>query len=311
MRGVVPKRLIVTADDFGLAVPVNEAVELAHVNGILTSASLMVTGAAAADAVDRARRLPRLAVGLHLVLIDGRPALPPEQIPDLVGPDGRFSRDPVRLGARIYLSSRARAQAEAEIHAQLTAFRATGLSLDHVDGHHHFHLHPTVQAVLVRLAAEFSIGAIRVPDEPAAARRRSGAGKRMRDWLAAFPLRGRAPAMKRRLARAGVRFNDAILGLADSGRVDAARMRGLLAALPDGITELYVHPATRRWDGIDAPPDTYQPEAELQALIDPSVRAAVEAAGVALGTFADLAYDAATTSTEMALAGGRLRGAHP
>jgi hopanoid biosynthesis associated protein HpnK len=300
MRGVVPKRLIVTADDFGLAVPVNEAVELGHLQGILTSASLMVTAPAVADAVERARRLPRLAVGLHLVLVDGRPALPPDRIPDLVGPDGRFASDPIRLGARIYLSSRAQAQAESEIRAQLAAFLRTGLRLDHVDGHHHFHLHPTVQAILVRLAREFGIAAIRVPDEPALAPP-AGARRRVRDWLAAFPLRDRAPAMKRRLARAGIRFNDSILGVADSGHVDAARMRALLSALPDGVTELYVHPATRRWDGADTLPDRYRPEAELAALMDASVNAALAASGAVLTTFGDLADPSATASVSAAL----------
>ena len=96
------KRLIVTADDFGLSNPVNEAVELAHTRGILTAASLMVTAPAAADAVTRARRLPELGVGLHLVFVDGIPALPPTQIPDLVGKDGRFHRDPTRFGVRLF-----------------------------------------------------------------------------------------------------------------------------------------------------------------------------------------------------------------
>ena len=77
------KRLVVTADDFGLALPVNAAVEAAHRRGLLTAASLMVTAPAAADAIERARRLPRLGVGLHLVLVDGKPALPPEELPDL------------------------------------------------------------------------------------------------------------------------------------------------------------------------------------------------------------------------------------
>ncbi|HKF70495.1 MAG TPA: hopanoid biosynthesis-associated protein HpnK [Stellaceae bacterium] len=296
----MPKRLIVTADDFGLAVPVNEAVEFGHREGILTSASLMVTAPAAADAVERAGRLPRLAVGLHLVLVDGRPALPPDRIPDLVGADGRFASDPIRLGARIYLSSRAQAQAEAEIRAQLAAFRATGLHLDHVDGHHHFHLHPKVQAILVRLAREFGITAVRVPDEPAA-RHAVGAGRRLRDWLAAFPLRDRAPAMKRRLARAGILFNDTILGIADSGHVDAARMRALLRALPDGVTELYVHPATRRWAAVDTLPDAYRPEAELAALLDVSVREALAASGAVLTTFGALAPRSATASADAAL----------
>src|SRR5258708_2904517 len=126
-RDIVPKQLIVTADDFGVAVPVNEAVELGHRNGILTGASLMVTAPAAADAVERARRLPGLGVGLHVVLVDGRPALPPEQIPDLVQPNGRFFNDVLRIAIPLYTSRRVQAQAEAEVRAQLEALRPTPL----------------------------------------------------------------------------------------------------------------------------------------------------------------------------------------
>jgi hopanoid biosynthesis associated protein HpnK len=299
----VPKQLIVTADDFGLAVPLNEAVEIGHTRGILTSASLMVTAPAAADAVERARRLPQLAVGLHLVLLDGRPALPPEQITELVGPDGRFANDPVRIGAKIFFSRRAQAQAEAEIRAQLTAFRQTGLRLDHLDGHHHFHLHPTLQSILVRLAAEFGIAAIRVPDEPGIVR--AGAAQRMRDWLAGLPLRARGPAMKRRLARAGICFNDTIFGLKDSGALDTGRMRDLLARLPDGVTEIYLHPATRRWDGPDTLPENYRPEAELAALVDPAVRAALDASGAALASFGELETRLPAGTAASSLSGAR------
>jgi hypothetical protein len=114
--------------------------------------------------------------------------------------------------------------------------------------------------------------------------------------------------MKRRHARAGIRFNDTILGLADSGRMDTARVRELVAALPDGITELYVHPATRRWDGTDRLPDRYRPEAELAALVDPSVRAAVAASGAVLATFGDLAGASGGASTNAPL--DRLSVAH-
>ena len=137
------KRLIVTADDFGLAPAVNEAVEQGHRRGILSAASLMVAAPAAADAVARAKRLPKLGVGLHLVLVDGRPVLPPAEIPDLVGPDGRFLADPFRAGVKIFRNPAARRQMEREMRAQLEAFHATGLALDHVNAHHHFHTHPT------------------------------------------------------------------------------------------------------------------------------------------------------------------------
>ena len=84
------KHLIVTADDFGLSSQVNAAVERAHRDGILTAASLMVGAPAAAEAVAVARRNPRLRVGLHLALVEARPALPRSAVPDLVGPDGWF-----------------------------------------------------------------------------------------------------------------------------------------------------------------------------------------------------------------------------
>lgn len=284
----LPKQLIATADDFGLALPVNEAVERGHREGILTSASLMVTGAAAADAVERARRLPRLGVGLHLVLVDGRPVLPPERIPELVGADGRFPADPVRAGLRIFFSSRARSQAAAECRAQLEAFRATGLELDHVDGHHHFHQHPTLQRILLELAPEFGIAAMRVPQEPFRASWRASRDRWLHRLLAWLLHARRTAAMRRRLLRAGIRCNDAMLGLADTGRMRPERVRRFIAALPEGVSELYFHPATRRWGGSDAWPADYEPEAELAALIDPAVRTAVEASGARLATFAGL-----------------------
>src|SRR5713226_6684340 len=99
-----PKRLIVCADDFGRDVRVNEAVEAAHRGGILACASLMVGAPAAADAVARARRLPGLRVGLHLVLVDGVASLPPADIPALAGPDGRFDDNQVRAGLRYFFA---------------------------------------------------------------------------------------------------------------------------------------------------------------------------------------------------------------
>ncbi len=283
------KRLIVTADDFGLALPVNEAVEEGHVRGILSAASLMVTGAAADDAVARARRLPRLAVGLHLVLVDGKPCLPPEQVPDLVGADGRFGSDVIRAGISIFCRAAARRQAEAEIRAQLEAFRRTGLALDHVDAHHHFHMHPVVRDALLRLAPEFGIAAIRVPREPPLLAWRA-TGDRLGARLLAWLVQGRrARGMKRVFTAAGICCNDWLLGLGDSGAMSARRVMGYLARLPDGVSELYVHAATRRFGGGGAWPDSYDGRRELDALTDPGVRAALAAAGLEATSFAALA----------------------
>ena len=158
--------MIVTADDFGLAPEVNAAVEAAHSNGILTAASLMIGAPAAADAVDRARRLRSLKVGLHIVLTEGHPVLPPSRLPDLVDSSGRFRSDMVRSSVRIFVDPTVRRQAADEIAAQFEAFLATGLRLDHVDCHKHWHLHPTIAGLILDIGQRYGMTALRVPSEP-------------------------------------------------------------------------------------------------------------------------------------------------
>ena len=162
------KELIVTADDFGLAREVNEAVETAHRNGVLTAASLMVGASAAEDAVARARRLPSLGVGLHIVLIDGRPVLPPSDLPALVDGSGQFRNDMAAASFRIIFDASARRQVTREITAQFEAFAATGLRFDHVDCHKHWHLHPTIGGLVIEIGRRFGMKALRVPSEPVA-----------------------------------------------------------------------------------------------------------------------------------------------
>lgn len=270
------KRLIVTADDFGRALPVNEAVENAHRNGILTAASLMVTGDAAEDAVERARRLPSLGVGLHVTLVDGKPALPPEQVPDLVEADGYFTDRLVSLGVRIFFNLETRRQVKAELRAQFELFRATGLPLAHVDSHHHYHLHPTVFDIMIGLAREFGAPAIRVPWEPPSSPQ--GA-------LQSLFHQRRVRRMRRKLAAAGLLANDRVFGIEGSGGMDQRRILAILDDLPDGLSEIYGHPTTGSW--TDRPmPAHYRGIDEYRALIAPEIALAVERSGAYLTTFA-------------------------
>jgi len=261
------KCLIVTADDFGAALAVNEAVEQAHRQGILTAASLMVGGGAVADAVERARRLPGLGVGLHVVLADGHPVLPPEQVPALVGTDGRFHDSMVRTAFAIALSPAARAQMRAEVAAQFAAFAATGLPLDHVNAHKHFHLHPMIAAAIMEAGRAHGLRAIRMPAEPGTGAMAWWARRLGRGW------RGR-----------GILTNDTVSGLSQTGAFTADRMAQALAALPQGLTELYTHPATADIYPGSAP--GYRYRAELAALTDPAVIAALAASGAQTGPFA-------------------------
>jgi hopanoid biosynthesis associated protein HpnK len=259
---------------------VNEAVELAHAHGILTAASLMMSGAAVDDAIVRARRLPRLRVGLHLVLVDGTPLLPPSESPDLVDADGRFPHDLARAGRRIFFRPSARRQLAAEIAAQFDAFHATGLALDHVNAHHHFHLHPTVAATVLRIGASHGLRALRVPFEPTAILAQIDASRAKRgDWRAA-PCR----ALLARRARRGGRITPArVFGLAWSGTMNEARIGAILQHLPDGVSEIYTHPATSdRFAGASG-----RHADELAALVAPRIAKLVHDNRVSTGGYSD------------------------
>ncbi len=275
-EGIRVKTLVVTADDFGLSLPVNEAVEEGSRRGILTAASLMVGAPACEDAVRRAHALPSLGVGLHLTLVEGHPVLPPDRIPGLVGADGRFSNDPVRFGVALFFSSALRRQATDEIGAQFARFRETGLQLDHVNGHQHFHMHPVVVDAIAQIAPSYGFPPVRVPVEPF---RQSYAAmgdrplQRLGSWLFYSAL---TRSMRRKLAAARLPLNDQVFGVNDSGAMIEARMLQYLDHVPDGVTEVYCHPATGRWQGIDNLPANYQATEEFAALVSPAVRAKIE-----------------------------------
>jgi hopanoid biosynthesis associated protein HpnK len=279
------KFLIVTADDFGLHEAVNQAVEQASVAGVLTAASLMVAAPAADDAIRRARELPRLRVGLHLVLADGSAMLTHDLIPDLADRAGRMNSRMFANGVRFFAFPGVRRQLEAEIRAQFSAFARTGLTLDHVNMHKHFHLHPTLLEMLLRIGREFGVTAVRVPDEPLWFAARGG------DWFAGANAALLAPwiaLMKRRLRRAHILHNDRIFGVAASGAMDEAKLLAILERLPPGVTEIYLHPATESGSTIGSTMSKYRHADELAALLSTRVRAAVAAGGFRHGGYADV-----------------------
>ncbi len=268
------KRIILTADDFGTAPEVNEAVERAHREGVLRAASLMVGASAAPDAIARARSLPSLAVGLHVVLVNGRPVLAPERIPDLVDRNGEFLTDLVRAGLRFFFRPGVRAQLGAEIRAQFERFAASGLALDHADAQSHMHVHPTVFALILRIGREFGLRAIRIPREP------FGGTRSIAPWLA---------LMRARASAAGLVCNDYAFGVNEAGALTTGRVLQILGELPDGITEIFFHPATKTFEGADAGTEGYQWQGELAALTSPDVRAAIGRRGIASVTYGELA----------------------
>jgi len=270
-----------------LALPVNEAIERGHREGILSTASLMVAAPATQDAVERAQRLPSLRVGLHVVLVNGRPKLPPEQIPALVGERGEFASDLFKAGVRYFFTPGIRKQLESEIRAQFAAFAATGLALDHVNAQNHMHVHPTILSILMKVGREYGVRAIRIPLEPfwpSWRAMRSNGGSRLANaaflgpWLA---------LMRLRLRLAGIVTNDYVFGMNDTGHMTPQHVRAFLSHLPVGTSELYVHPATHTWP--EAFPPDYDFAGEFAALIDRDVMRAVQTCGVTPVTFTEIA----------------------
>jgi chitin disaccharide deacetylase len=273
------KKLIITGDDFGLSLPVNEAIEKAHRWGILSTASLMVGTAASADAVKRAKSFPSLKVGLHLVLVDGRPVLPPRDVPDLVGEKGDFSTHLIRVGFNFFLRPEVRRQLKAEIRAQFEAFRRIGLPLDHVNAHHHMHLHPTVSALILNVGRDFGIKAVRLPHEPLLTSWRAVRKGFFSKAAMGFFLLPWVSLLKRRLRRADVRSNNFILGMSESNHIRLDLFLRFLKHLPPGVTEIYFHPSTS--DGSEF-------QTEFETLISPLVDQTLVASKLERIGFSDL-----------------------
>jgi chitin disaccharide deacetylase len=286
-------RLIVTADDFGVHHSVNDAVEQAHRAGVLNAASLMVSGRASRDAILRAHRLPGLRVGLHVVLADGWATLNPQLIPAIADSGGRMSGGMFLKAVRMFATPSARRQLEAEIRAQFAAFAQTGLKLDHVNAHKHFHIHPTIFDVLLRVGRDYGSPAMRVPDEPywfAARVGGIGAGAANRlilPWVA---------YMKHRLRMARVFHNDHLFGIAGSGGMNETRLVDVLQRLPPGVSEVYLHPATESGGAIAASMSEYRHAEEFATLMSPRVRAALDAVGIR-GGYQDVRVDSKRDAT--------------
>jgi chitin disaccharide deacetylase len=292
------KRLIVTADDFGAAREVNDAVEAAHREGILTAASLMIAAPAAADAIARARRLPSLRVGLHVVLADGRPLLPASALSHLLDRDGRFRSNLTALGVAVACSRRARGELAAEIAAQFAAFRDSGLRLDHCNAHKHLHLHPVIAELLIRIGRRFGMRAVRVPLEPVRVLRKVEPRTSGTSAALTVPF---ALTLRRRLRAAGLFSADWLFGLRWSGQMRRGRLLGLIRNLPPGLSEIYLHPATGPFPGAAR---GYSYASELEALLAADVVAACHDSTLRLGGFSDFLDGASASAAYIVPHGG-------
>jgi hopanoid biosynthesis associated protein HpnK len=272
---------IINGDDFGFSSGVNQGIIKAHEQGVLTSTSLMVTGEAAEEAIALAHAHPKLAVGLHLVLVCGKAALPPSEIPHLVDSAGNFSDDSVKAGLRYQFSRAARRELRLEIRAQLEKFRQTGLKLSHVDGHLDLHAHPVVLGILSELAEEFNIKVMRLPSEELRFTLKLDTSDLMTKLVWSFAFTGLRIYGERLLKSRGICFSDRVYGLLQSGRMTEEYLQGLIPQIQADVVEIYSHPAIPiPGEPLNGPPGAG--EAELAAWRSEQVRELLTANGFEL-----------------------------
>ena len=174
-----------------------------------------------------------------------------------------------------------RAQLAREIEAQFAAFAATGLALDHVNAHKHFHLHPTISALMVRSGKAHGVKGARVPQEPQAILGRIEKHRAPTTVALTAPF---ARRLRRLFTREGIAAPDQVFGLAWSGAMSGERLKGLIAHLPEGLSDIYIHPATGPYPG-SAPRYAYA--GELEALTDPAMPGLIAARDIRIGGFTD------------------------
>ncbi len=284
------RRLIVNGDDFGISREVNEAVILAFRCGVLTSTSLMASGAAFDHAVALAKENPGLAVGLHVTCVNGRPVLPASRIPHVAEKSGDFPADPALAGLKYFFCPRARKELGEEIEAQFEKFARTGLTFSHVDSHCHMHVNPAVLDAILHAAESYGIRRIRVPaDDFFSAldflQKPVGAA----GYALVFKLLTRR--MRRIVSNRGFVFPQTVYGNLLTGAMSLEYVLSLLSRLPGGTSELYFHPALPcRTEGeVDA--TRLQRLREFSILIQPQVRSTIVRLGIALATYSDLEKD--------------------
>jgi len=228
---------------------VDRAIVETHTNGVVTSTTLMATGAAFEDAVRAARLAPSLSVGCHVVLVDGTPVSPADTIDTLVAirsaePEKFFSSLSA-FAARAMLGGFDQDQLVTEITAQIRKIQAAGLQVTHLDTHKHAHMFPEILTALLRAARICGVRAIRNPIVPVKALPAKLFKAKRELWKRYSQVRVLHTFSRQFLQktkRAGIFAPDGVIGVIETGMVDAELLRQTIAKLPEGTWELVCHP---------------------------------------------------------------------
>jgi chitin disaccharide deacetylase len=290
------KNLIVNADDLGWTEGVNRGIADAHANGIVTSASVLANGTAFPDAVELARRLPSLGVGVHLNLTNGAPVASREAVPSLLNDQGEFEGGPEGLLLKIATRALELVEVEREWDAQIRRVRDMGIRPTHLDGHKHVQMLPGLFDIALRLAKRHGVAAIRVSHESSRLRAAlSGSTEQraavvLKQGVQARGLKLLARDAHRQAEEGGIATADHFCGVAQTGELTREGTLRLLRSLPEGTTELMCHPGYADEDLRNSGTRLQQSrQKEIEILTDPEVRNVVASQGIRLIDYAFVA----------------------
>lgn len=280
------KQLIINADDFGIHPAVNEAVRKAATEGILTSTSLMAGGDAFDEAVEMARSMPSLGIGIHLTLVGGiKPVLPPSEVPSLTWDNGVFCHDYGKLIVRDLEGKISLSEVYAEWDAQIQKIMNTGLPVTHMDGHQHMHMWPHFYPIARDLAKKYHISCMRVPDEDVLFGMKDGHIIR---WAAKNGLSLLSRMHRSDLKKNHIRTNDHFFGMLYGGHLSSERFAKFILQTRPGITEIMCHPSADTRAMEDTFHWGYHGEDELAGLLADINRELIEKKQISLISYRDV-----------------------
>ncbi|OGF64966.1 MAG: hypothetical protein A2Y62_00635 [Candidatus Fischerbacteria bacterium RBG_13_37_8] len=234
------RKLIVNADDCGFTKGINQGVIEGHKRGIITSCSLMACGDYMTDFIDRQKNVPNLSVGVHLTLSNTKPTLSPGQVPFLINKDGYFHNSPAVLIQRLMMFPAAIQQVKAELYNQCMLLINSGIKPSHLDSHKHFHLYMPLFKIIIQLALEFNIKAIRVPYD--SFKIDFAPEKKTLTHIIIKTLTVVQKRMRKLLNKYSIKYPDNFFGIEFTGYLSDEVIERAIRKMPPGVTELMCHP---------------------------------------------------------------------
>lgn len=280
------KQLIINADDFGLHENINQGIIEGHTNGCITSTSLMAGAPAFEHATALAAEYPQLGIGVHLTLVGAQPVTDPKHIPSLVDSEGQLC-DSYPVFLKKFCAADVRlVDVERELTAQVKKILSAGIAITHLDSHQHMHVVPGILGIVIRIAKEFNIRAIRIPAEPLLffGGFKPDAGRIIgRSGLSILASLARIKAQQ-----SGLVAPDYFYGMLAGGSMDERILLQIINNMSDGVTEVMIHPGideamlskTFNWG--------YHWQQELQAVISKQVISRLQRENIQLASFAAL-----------------------